>query len=288
MRAALCGRDVVDKAEHALGIVLCMDDREHHLEVVRLALNIDGIGIDERLAALGDVAEHEIAKSSLKMIGHRKRSSAVVGRAKVCDRDRQIAVEIGKFAASARDNVERELFVVEHSRVGQKRDQRAAFLFGTRLGGHLALFDAAPDLAADLGRVKFLRVLHTLFIDLDGQPFGQRVCYARAHAVQTARRLVFPVVELAAGVQLGEHHLHARHSVLGVYIDGDSSAVVSDARAVVGVESDVDVGAVPVGDLIDAVVDDLPKDVVHSPAARAADIHTGALAHRLEPFEDFE
>ena len=51
-------------------------------------------------------------------------------------------------------------------------------------------------------------------LHLDVQPVGQRVDADDADAVQTARDLVGAVLELAAGVQLGHHHVervHARH-----------------------------------------------------------------------------
>ena len=50
--------------------------------------------------------------------------------------------------------------------------------------------------------------------DLDLERLGERVHHRDAHAVQAARDLVGLLVELAARVELGEHHLgrvHARH-----------------------------------------------------------------------------
>ena len=52
------------------------------------------------------------------------------------------------------------------------------------------------------------------------------------------------------------------------------------------VERDLDGLGVAVDDLVDRVVDDLPEQVVVAARVDAADVHAGALAHRLEPFED--
>ena len=136
--------------------------------------------------------------------------------------------------------------------------------------------------------MKFLRVLHSLFEHLDRQPFGQRVGDARTHAVQTARRLVFGVIKLSARMQKRKDHLYACHAVLGVYVDGNASAVVLDACAVVRVKGDVYARTIAVGDLVYTVVDDLPKDVVHPFASGRADIHAGALADSVEPLKNFK
>jgi hypothetical protein len=79
--------------------------------------------------------------------------------------------------------------------------------------------------------------------DLDVELLRERVDAAHAHAVQAAGDFVGGSVELAAGVQLGEHHLHGRH-LLAVgqvhHVDGDAAAVVDHGDGVVDVDGDVD------------------------------------------------
>ncbi len=117
--------------------------------------------------------------------------------------------------------------------------------------------------------------------------FGQGVDDRRADAVQAARELVLRARELAARVQRGQHQLQRRLLVLLLDVDGDAAPVVGHGhRLAVGVQRDVDARAVPVDDLVDAVVDDLPQQVVVALAVGAPDVHAGALAHRLEPLED--
>jgi hypothetical protein len=80
----------------------------------------------------------------------------------------------------------------------------------------------------------------------------QAVDAAHAHAVQAARDLVAVLVELAAGVQLGQRDLGraALGLVLVVHLHAgrDAAAVVGDRDRVVGVDGDDDVVAVPASD----------------------------------------
>ena len=119
------------------------------------------------------------------------------------------------------------------------------------------------------------------------QPLRERVGDGRAHAVQTAGESVLTVVEFRTGVQLGEHHLDAAYPELRVLVHGQPSAVVADAGDVAVQEFDDNGVAVTVGHLVDAVVDDLPQDVVHAFGPGRADIHTGARPDRVQPFEHF-
>ena len=121
----------------------------------------------------------------------------------------------------------------------------------------------------------------------------QRVHAAHAHAVQAARDLVAVLVELAAGVQLGQRDLGrtALGLVLVVHLHAgrDAAAVVGHGDRVVGVDGDDDVVAVAGQRLVDRVVDHLEHQVVQAGAVGGvADVHARALAHRLQAFEDLD
>jgi hypothetical protein len=125
------------------------------------------------------------------------------------------------------------------------------------------------------------------------QPLAQRVDAAHAHAVQAAGDLVAVLVELAAGVQLGQRDLGgtALGLVLVVHLHagGDAAAVVDDADAVVAVDGDDDVVAVAGQRLVDGVVDHLEHQVVQAGAVGGvADVHARALAHRFQAFQDLD
>ena len=136
--------------------------------------------------------------------------------------------------------------------------------------------------------MEFLRILGAVLVDLHRQPFAERVGHRSANAVQTARETVVVGVELTARVQFREYEFNARNSVFGVNVDRDTSAVIAHAYAVVGVDNDIYAVAETVGDLVDAVVDYLPQDMVHTLAARRTDIHTRSDADSFEPFQHLQ
>ena len=104
--------------------------------------------------------------------------------------------------------------------------------------------------------------------------------------MQATGDLVAAAAELAAGVQLGEHELDGADALGRVHVGGDAAPVVLDADRAVLHERDVDGVGVPGEGLVDRVVDDLPHEVVQAALAGGADVHAGALAHRLEALED--
>ena len=123
--------------------------------------------------------------------------------------------------------------------------------------------------------------------DLQVERLRQRVHDRDADAVQTAGDLVAVVVELAAGVQHGQHDFRGRPAAL-VLIDGNAAAVVDDGHRVVDVDRDVDLIAVAGQRLVDRVVDDLVDEVMQARRAGRADVHRRPLAHGLEAFEDLD
>ena len=117
------------------------------------------------------------------------------------------------------------------------------------------------------------------------EPGRQRVDHRGAHAVQATGHLVAAAAELAAGVQLGEHELDGADALGRVHVGGDAAPVVLDPDRAVLHQGDVDGVGVAGQGLVDRVVDDLPDQVVQAALAGGADVHAGALAHRLEPLE---
>ena len=123
--------------------------------------------------------------------------------------------------------------------------------------------------------------------DLEIEPLRQRVDDRDADAVQAAGHLVAVVVELAAGVQHGQHDF-GRRLAARVAIDRNAAAVVDDGDRVVDVDGDVDLVAEPGQRLVDRVVDDLVDEVMQSGRAGRPDVHGRPLADRLEPLEDLD
>ena len=139
--------------------------------------------------------------------------------------------------------------------------------------------DAAAEGDALLGRRA---------VDVDVHPGRQRVDDRQADAVQAARGDVRAAAELAAGVQLGGHHLDAGQPGLRLLVGGDAASVVVDLGRVVGVQGHLDGPRGTGQGLVHAVVDDLPQAVHQAAGVGRADVHARPLAHGLEALEDEE
>src|SRR5690606_29481329 len=126
-------------------------------------------------------------------------------------------------------------------------------------------------------------------VDDQLQPVGQGVDHRDADAVQAAGDLVGVLVELTAGVQLGHDDLGRRHALALVDVGGDAAAVVGDGDRTVLVEGDLDQVGVAGEGLVDGVVDHLIDHVVQARAVvGVADVHAGALAHRVQALENLD
>ena len=125
--------------------------------------------------------------------------------------------------------------------------------------------------------------------DLELQPVRKGVDHRDADAVQAARDLVGILVEFPAGMELGHDDLGRRDAFAGVDVGGDAAAVVDDGHRAVGIERHRDEVGMAGQRLVDGVVDDLVDHVVQARAViGVADVHAGALAHRVEALEDLD
>ena len=123
--------------------------------------------------------------------------------------------------------------------------------------------------------------------DLEVELLRERVDDRHADAVQTAGDLVAVVVELAAGVQHGQHDF-GRRPAARVLIGRNAAPVVDDRDRSVDVNRDVDLVAEAREGLVDRVVDDLVDEMVQARRPGRSDVHRRTLADRLEAFEDFD
>ena len=209
--------------------------------------------------------------------------------------DAHAVVEEAQLAQALRQDVVVEVDVREDLEVGQEVDLGAALL---GLAGDLhrrdedavALLDQ-PVLGHALAELH--RVGQAVAADDQAQPLRQAVDAAHADAVQPARDLVAVLVELAAGMQLGQRDLGGRALrlvlVVELHAGRDAAAVVDHRDRVVGVDGDDDVVAEARKRLVDRVVDHLEHEVVQAGAVgRVADVHARTLAHRLQALQDLD
>jgi hypothetical protein len=126
-------------------------------------------------------------------------------------------------------------------------------------------------------------VAHHLDLEAVGQGVGHRHADAVQAAGEAVGRVFVGLVELAAGVQAGEHHLDGGHALDRVDLDRDAAAVVAHAHRAVGVQGDGDLAAEAGHRLVGGVVDDFLDDVQR---VLGAGVHARPLLDGLEALED--
>ena len=174
--------------------------------------------------------------------------------------------------------VEAEIDGLEHRRIRLEGDACTPFLGGARF------LERRQGLAALVGLLVHLAVA----LDLDLEVFRQGIDDGQPDAVQAAGDLVGALVELAAGVQLGEHDLGGRQLLGGVDVNGNAAAVVDHGDAVVDVDGDLDAVALAGERLVDGVVDDLIDEMMETPLGGVSDVHAGALPDGFQPLENLD
>ena len=158
--------------------------------------------------------------------------------------------------------------------------------------GAAALADAGHLERRDRLSAAKLHLVHVAVApDRQAQPLRERIHHRHADAVQPAGDLVAVRIELAAGVQLRHDDLGGRALRLVVSLDAgrDAAPVIEDGDGIVGMHGDRDLVAEPGERLVDRVVHHLEHHVVQARAiGSVSDVHAGALADRLEAFEDLD
>jgi len=287
--AALGLVDEVRVAEHHLVVAVVVLQGHVHGHAALAGLGLLALGHDARVREVGevDLGRHEdrlleeallVGVEEGDVLGNAFLELELVGavRAVVLHLDRDARNEESEFAHAAHEGVILELLRGDEDLgVRVEGDLRAGAL---GLADHL---DGLGDLAA-----AELHLVHLAFAaNLGDEAVGERVDALGADAVETAGHLVGAFVELAAGVQVGQHELERGDLLLRVHRDGDATAVVLDGQRSVRMDLDLDAPTIAGEGLVDRVVDDFVHAVVQAGLVRIADVHTGALADRLQSLQ---
>ncbi len=196
----------------------------------------------------------------------------------VAEDDLEALVEERHLPQPLDQGLRAELDLLHDRRVRPERDRRA------RPGGITDALQRSDGFAAvDEGDLELAAVA----LDLELEPTRKRVHDRHAHAVQTTGDLVALAAELSARVQHREDDLRGRLvGIFGVGVDGNPAAVVDHPAPAVGQERDVDARRETGQGLVHGVVDDLVDEVVQTRGTGRADVHAGALAHRLKTLQN--
>jgi hypothetical protein len=290
--AAVRGVDVVGKAQKQLvvaGIVLQSDLRH---AAVGLPLEVDDVGVQHfqlaLFAQIGDKAldaalvAHDLGAVAgvalLPILQHGGVQLTLIGQG---DLDTGVQEAFLPQALFQRVEVV-DGGVLEHLRVGFEGDPGA----GDALGYRADALEVAVRVAAPEG----LLVLLAVAAHIDSEPLGAGVDHRSAHAVQAAGHLVAGIfaAELAAGVQDGVHHGDGGQTGVGLNVHGDATSVIGDLNDIVLQDLDLDVVAVTRQRLVNGVVHDLVHQMMQTALTGGADIHTRALAHRLQTLQHLD
>ena len=169
--------------------------------------------------------------------------------------------------------------IAENLGIGLEADNGAAPVDRAQI---LQLADGMAALKAHHVRPLVARHIHF-------HPFRQGIDHGRAHAMQPAGSLIGLAVEFAAGMQRG-HDDFQRRLVLefGMRIDGNAAAIVADHQHVALFQFHLDAAGMAGHCFVHGIVEDFRSQVMQRGDVGAADIHAGAAAHRLKPFQHFD
>ena len=190
--------------------------------------------------------------------------------------DGQSLVQEGQLAEALSEDIEAKLQSLEDLAVRLEDDLRPTLPRYASVFESLGRFPSLIALLEDL----------TVLPDFDLQPLGEGIHDRDAHAVESTGHLVGPLLELAAGMEHGQGDLGRGLLLCRVHAGGDSATVVHHHDAPVYLDRHLDRLPESGHVLVDAVVHHLVHQVVQPLRTGRADIHGGALADGVQPFQD--
>ena len=271
--AALVRVDVVGEREQRLLVGVVPLHRDLDLADVGLVGDVDDLLVQRLARALAVQVVDEVDDAAVVLEAGLEALPALVGEV-----DPQALGEEGHLAEALRERVALVVDRLEDLEVGHELDARAVAV-GLRALLQLALRRAAlvglgPLVAvAPDGELELLRqrVDHR---DARRRGGRRRPCSRRRR--RTCRRRAAPVSTTSAAGRFS-------FSCIPTGMPRPLSVTVT---RVVRVDGDLDLVALAGQRLVDRVVHDLVDEVMEAADARRADVHAGALAHRLEALED--
>jgi hypothetical protein len=280
--AAVHGVDVVGERQHVLGEAVVVLQRDLDAGRVDHPLHMDRLRVKHGsppVQVANEAGDTALEVEDLLAVG-----------ALVDEPDPEPLVQVGRLPEAGGDRLPAEVERLEHGRVGREEAARAVLAVPGRVQPAIGLRCPAGLLHRTL-RLPAVRVLlHPALAvaqHLDPHLGRQGVDHRHADAMQAAGHLVPAAAELAAGVEDGVHDLE---SILAARVapDRDAAAVIHHLDRCVGVDGDVHAGGDVGHRLVDAVVHQLPDELVQAPRIGRADVHARPLADGLQALQDLD
>src|SRR5690606_10514301 len=245
--ATLVGVDVVGEGDDALVVAIVPLQRDVQRHALAARREEDRLLVQHGLRAVEELHEARDAAVELEVV--------LLAGALVLQLDAQAGIEERELTQALGERVEGELEQIHDFGVGPEADAGPGAIGGSRRAHHAVGDGLGGGLLVDL----------SCPAHADLEPLREEVHAGHAHAVQAAGDLVATRAELAAGVQLGEHHVQrvlAAELRVRVRTDGDAAAIVFHGEAAVRVDGDRDLRAVTGERLVHRVVDHLVDELV--------------------------
>ena len=284
VRAAVRGGNVVYVGINVFAITFGVLNCNRHFEMRFFRFHVKGLVVKHGSAFVEIL--HVIGNTTLVAERIVFARAAVESHTQIVDDYRHALIEIRNVAHTLLYHGIIEFFFAENSLVGLELDGSAG-AFHLADDGERSFHNAAFHFAvAHLRRPKFRTIKIAVSLDVNREPLGKSVRDGRTDSVQTARIVVLSVVEFRTCVQLRENHFHTAYLQFRVFVNGNTASVVADSCNVVVQKFDADGVAEAVCHFVDTVVDNLPKDMMHTLAPGRADIHAGTFSDSVETFEN--
>ena len=265
-------RNVVGKAVNVFLEAIVPLQGHFHTDTVFFRREIEDIRMDRRFVLVEILNERLDAAFVVEMIFF---AVALIAQA-----DRDPGVQERQFAQAFRQDIVFKLGDVGEGFQARPETHHGAGFIG--LAGH------------GQRRLRHTVLIHlfvhfVIALDNQLQLLRQGVNHRDAHAVQTAGNFIGVIIEFTASVQDGHDNFRCGDALFRVNAGRDAAAVILDGDGVIAVDGHHDIFAVTRERFVDSVIHNLEYHVVQTGAViRVADIHTRALTHRIQPFQDFD
>ena len=117
------------------------------------------------------------------------------------------------------------------------------------------------------------------------EPLTERIDAGHTHAVQTAGNCVGFFIELAAGMEHGEHDFDRRLLFRLVHVHRNAAPVVNNRNRVVHVNDDFHVVTETSQSFVDRVIDHFIDEMMQTALAGVANVHRRPFADRFNAFK---